>query len=82
MLVHCSISNEAILRVAIIRSKPNQRFLKNATGLHIIAYSCLARMAQLLLEHEDVDADSTDKGGQTPLSAWAEVPSPQCCQYG
>jgi len=59
--------------VATVRSKPNQRFLRNVTELHVAASFCLARIALLLLQQEDVDADSKDEGVQTPLSAYGEA---------
>ncbi|KAH0536545.1 hypothetical protein FGG08_006595 [Glutinoglossum americanum] len=48
----------------------SQKFPKGIIGLHIAASFGLVGIAELLLACEDVDADSKDKSGQTPLS-WA-----------
>jgi len=48
----------------------SQRFPKHVTGLHVVASIGLAKIAQLLLEREGVDANSKDEDGRTPL-LWA-----------
>jgi ankyrin repeat protein len=48
----------------------SQQFPKYITRLHIVASFGLAKIVQLLLEREGVNAGSRDPKGRTPLS-WA-----------
>jgi ankyrin repeat protein len=65
-----SCSNQAMLLPEYRYVGFTQNFRKHITGLHLVAGIGLAKIVQLLLEREGVDADSKDENGQTPLS-WA-----------
>ncbi|KAI9774235.1 MAG: hypothetical protein M1839_001737 [Geoglossum umbratile] len=45
-------------------------FVKQTTGLHVVASTSLMKVMRLLLERGDVEADSKDESGRTPLG-WA-----------